>query len=190
MGSTRPLTPQHRTMHRSRGPPEAQTPDPRTLSPPPAPPSLDRRKVYTRAGRRSRCAMCLRRGTPHARTTRRVGNRSVHVDDTPQTTHHAAQQGQSTRTLLRATRIAQDDTFIPAPPVALVWLGRRCPQRESAYMEAASRWAVAHTPHMDHLEGAHGMLLRTPSRHSRAGAQSDHARWAVRGCGRSRARRL
>lgn len=74
MGSTRrrPLTPQHRTtiMHRTRGPPEAQTPDPGTLSPHPAPPSLDQRKVYTLAGRRSRCAMCLRTGTPPARTTR------------------------------------------------------------------------------------------------------------------------
>jgi len=57
-------------MHRTRGPPEAQTPDPGTLSPHPAPPSLDQRKVYTLAGRRSRCAMCLRTGTPPARTTR------------------------------------------------------------------------------------------------------------------------
>jgi hypothetical protein len=77
MGSTRrrPLTPQHRTtiMHRTRGPPEAQTPDPGTLSPHPAPPSLDQRKVYTLAGRRSRCAMCLRTGTPPARTTRDAG---------------------------------------------------------------------------------------------------------------------
>ena len=80
MGSTRPLTPQQRTMHRTRGPPEAQTPDPRTLSPHPAPPSLDQRKVYTLAGRRSRCAMCLRTGTRrpparHATLVRPCANR-------------------------------------------------------------------------------------------------------------------